>query len=90
MKLEQFAQVLHYRCEMVCVIRQFGHEPKIRELEAGSDITGKIAVGTTSLGPKIAAGSSPTRATKCEQTCVNDLNLASTIPCDSGRVAAVR
>src|SRR6202035_2210690 len=37
MKLEQFAQVLHYRREVVCVIRQFGHEPKIRELEPGSD-----------------------------------------------------
>jgi hypothetical protein len=28
---------------------------------------GKIAVGTTPLGPKIAAGSSPARATKCNR-----------------------
>jgi hypothetical protein len=50
MELEQFAQVLHYRCEMVCVIRQFGHEPKTRELEPGSDAAANQRIVTECAG----------------------------------------
>jgi len=38
---------------------------------------GKIAVGMTSLVPKITAGSSPARATKCDQLMLTDLNSPS-------------
>jgi hypothetical protein len=38
---------------------------------------GKMAVRTTSLGPKMAVGSSPTSATKCDQLMLTDVNSPS-------------